>query len=172
MEKGAICSLKQYESSEKCEKYHQISFQDLLSGRTFLVPSAATKEKTSEQYYKPFPKSGCVDQDGNAVPTKSPKRKPNGFLFLNLRKGGGNLQGALWEMVSALPGESTMLNFGEWPNEGKECTLSQILQENVPVKYSLSARACQGILNRAEKRGKMLPSMLRDALMEVVGSDG
>ena len=31
-------------------------------------------------------------------------------------------------------------------------------------KYSLSARACQGILNRADKRGKVLPDVLRQTL--------
>ena len=64
------------------------------------------------------------------------------------------------------------LNFGESPNGVRESTLSQILDLNAPDKYSLSQRACSGILRRAEKRGKVLPNMLKDALMEVVGSDG
>ena len=34
-----------------------------------------------------------------------------------------------------------------------------------PQRYSLSPRACQGILRRAQKRGKPLPPMLLDALM-------
>jgi hypothetical protein len=38
------------------------------------------------------------------------------------------------------------------------------LQDSAPEKYSLSARACAGILNRAKKRGKVLPEMLRQAL--------
>jgi len=64
------------------------------------------------------------------------------------------------------------LNFGEYPSDARESTLSQILDLNAPEKYSLSPRACAGILRRAEKRGKTLPDMLKDALMEVVGSDG
>ena len=64
------------------------------------------------------------------------------------------------------------LNTGEFPSEERESTLSQILDLNAPEKYSLSPKACAGILRRAEKRGKALPDMLRDALMEVVGSDG
>ena len=64
------------------------------------------------------------------------------------------------------------LNFGESPSDARGSTLSQILDLNAPDKYSLSAKACAGILRRAEKRGKTLPDMLRDALMEVVGSDG
>ena len=50
----------------------------------------------------------------------------------------------------------------------QESTLSQILVRNAPEKYNLSAKACAGILRRAEKRGKELPTMLREALEEVV----
>lgn len=64
------------------------------------------------------------------------------------------------------------LNTGEFPSVEKESTLSQILQLNAPEKYSLSPRACAGILRRAEKRGKELPDMLRDALTEVISFSG
>jgi hypothetical protein len=37
----------------------------------------------------------------------------------------------------------------------------------VPGRYSLSARAAQGILRRAEKRGRTLPPHLLDALRAV-----
>ena len=135
---------------------HQISIQDLLCGRTSPEPSAVTKEQTS-------------------APSSRPSRtsaKKEGFLFLNLRRGDGILPEPLWEMAGALPGASMTLNFGESPSDGRGSTLSQILDLNAPEKYSLSQRACAGILRRTEKRGKTLPDMLRDALMEVVGSDG
>lgn len=61
-------------------------------------------------------------------------------------------------------GESWTANTSEWPKDGVACSLSQILEENVPPKYSLSPRACTGILRRAEKRGKALPTQLREAL--------
>ena len=64
------------------------------------------------------------------------------------------------------------LNTGESPNAVRESTLSQILQANAPEKYSLSPKACAGIIRRAEKRGKELPDMLKEALMEVVGLAG
>ncbi len=50
-----------------------------------------------------------------------------------------------------------------------EPSLSEILEppQNVPARYSLSARAAQGILRRAEKRGRELPNHLRTALMAV-----
>ena len=60
------------------------------------------------------------------------------------------------------------LNTGECPSEENVSTLSQILEANAHPKYCLSARACQGILNRAEKRKKPLPQMLKEALEETV----
>jgi hypothetical protein len=92
------------------------------------------------------------------------------FLYLNLKS--GNTQESSWEKATALPGGSTTLNFGESPNVAKESTLSSILQMDAPERYCLSRTACQGILRRAEKRGKELPGMLRDALLEVVGHEG
>jgi hypothetical protein len=57
-----------------------------------------------------------------------------------------------------------MHNTGECPNEEKESFLSQILEDTPQEKYYLSAKACQGILRRAEKRGKQLPQELKEAL--------
>lgn len=50
-----------------------------------------------------------------------------------------------------------------------EPSLTEILEppQNVPAKYSLSARAAQGILRRAQKRGRQLPQHLADALQAV-----
>lgn len=59
-----------------------------------------------------------------------------------------------------------MLNTGEFPSAARESTLSQILQVNAPDRYSLSGKAALGILRRAKKRGKDLPSMLLEALTE------
>jgi hypothetical protein len=44
--------------------------------------------------------------------------------------------------------------------------LSDVLEAShrVPERYSLSQKACAGILRRAEKRGKKLPPMLEAAL--------
>ena len=134
---------------------HQISIQDLLCGKTFLEPSVQTKEQTSRLYFKRY--AGSANQP---------------CLYLWLRKADGSIQEPLWETIGALPGASMMPNFGESPSEERESTLSQILDLNAPEKYCLSPRACAGILRRAEKRGKTLPDMLRDALMEVIGSDG
>ena len=56
------------------------------------------------------------------------------------------------------------LNCSEKPREPNPTKLSEILEENVDEKYNLSARACQGILTRAEKKGKDLPKALKYAL--------
>jgi len=64
-------------------------------------------------------------------------------------------------------GEFWTLNGSEWPKGGGACSLSQILETSVPAKFYLSRRACKGILRRAEKRGKVLPQELRDALEAV-----
>lgn len=61
-------------------------------------------------------------------------------------------------------GEHTMLNFGELPNAAVESRLSWILEDHPLPKYYLSRKSCQGILNRAKRRGKILPEPLRKAL--------
>ena len=61
-------------------------------------------------------------------------------------------------------GASSTLNTGESPNVAVESRLSQILEERPHTKYSLTPKACMGILKRAEKRGKDLPEALKAAL--------
>ena len=67
--------------------------------------------------------------------------------------------------------EFLTLNFGESPSVAVESTLSQILQVNAPEKYYLSAKACEGILRRAERRGKKLPDMLKTALEQMIAKE-
>ena len=53
---------------------------------------------------------------------------------------------------------------------GDVCSLSDVLEtQPLPQRYCLSAKACSGILKRAERRGKKLPQMLRDALEQAAG---
>ena len=65
-----------------------------------------------------------------------------------------------------------MHNTSESLKDADVSSLSEVLEMNAPEKYSLSAKACRGILRRAEKRGKVLPPMLQEALTEVVRSSG
>ena len=64
-------------------------------------------------------------------------------------------------------GEFMTANGSAWRNGGSACSLSQILEANAPPKYSLSPKACAGILRRAAKRGKALPPQLLRALEAV-----
>jgi hypothetical protein len=110
-------------------------------------PCPQTKAKTSDASSKRQPKSS--------------KKMPQ---FLDLTTVNGHTPAASWEMGGALLGEYTMHSFGESPKEENASLLSQILVDDPLPKYSLSAKACQGILNRAEKRGKKLPEILKKAL--------
>ena len=70
-----------------------------------------------------------------------------------------------WEDDGALRGECSTRNTGESPNVAVESRLSQILEATPHGKYCLSAKACQGILRRAERRGKALPEILKEVLL-------
>ena len=105
--------------------------------------------------------------------TQSSKRsaasKRQTYLYLDRREGHGLLPGLLWEKDSLLLGEYWTLNFGVSPREEIASSLSQILEDTVPVKYYLSPTACGGIIRRSEKRGKVLPAILKQALLMQAG---
>ena len=127
----------------------QMTLCDLDSsfGKTSLEHFHQQKEKISKQFLR-----------------KPQELLTTTYLYLDLREGYGNLLGAFWEVNSPLLGEFSMLNTGVSPNDAKESFLSQILEDDVPPKYYLSPKACQGILRRAAARGKALPEALRVAL--------
>lgn len=131
----------------------QVTWSDLglWSGKTCPEHSAATKGETLRQSSKRS--------------SASQSRKPP---ILKCLKKDGQLGGATtmkWEDDGAWLGECMMRNTGESPNAAVESRLSQILEATPPVKYSLSAKACQGILRRAERRGKDLPPVLKAVLL-------
>ena len=64
-----------------------------------------------------------------------------------------------------IPHQEWYLNCSEKPFRPIPSKLSEILEQNPDPKYNLSPRACLGILRRAEKRGKELPQMLKEALI-------
>ena len=121
--------------------------QESQSGKTSQEPSAQMVEKTSDAYLKNWQES-----------------KTQKFQYLNLKSG---CQVELSNFLVAVShGEPTMLQCGESPNAAVESHLSWILETNPNPKYNLSPKACQGILRRAEKRGKVLPTILKDALIK------
>lgn len=127
--------------------------QNSLFGKTCPEPSPATKERTS----------GASSKRSS----KSSSREP---LCLRFQKVDGPTPTIIAVTDGALRTELLTLNTGESPSAAVESTLSSILQDNVPEKYCLSARACEGILRRAERRGKDLPPMLREALEQVIAT--
>jgi hypothetical protein len=124
-----------------------------LFGKTYPEHSALTEEKISEPCWKSLP--AWNNQT---------------LQFLDLRVGGAD--GAKPEQSPETDGlwlgDSSTLNIGEFPNAERESLLSWILEDNVPQKYYLSARACQGILVRASRRGKPLPELLKQALLDMI----
>jgi hypothetical protein len=70
--------------------------------------------------------------------------------------------------MATLNGEFLIRNSLEYPNEGVESSLLEVLQTEVEARYSLSAKACKGILERATRKGKHLPPKLQEKLENVV----
>lgn len=138
----------------------QVSLCDLgiWSGKMSPEPSQATAEKTS--------------QPSSKKPSASQNRKSP--ILKCLKKvgtpGGGTTM--KWEDDGALRGECSTRNTGESPNVAVESRLSQILEATPHGKYCLTGKACQGILRRAERRGKALPPVLKAVLLTQSESGG
>lgn len=145
----------------------QVTWSDLgfSFGRTLSEHSAATEDETSTPCWKKLRVSQNQD-----------------FLYLDCRKSGnGQKQEPSTVMGGLSLGELTTLNAGEKPSEtavqemlsvwgphsvAEESRLSQILEANPLPKYNLTAKACLGILRRAERRGKDLPERLKAVLIQ------
>ena len=135
----------------------QVTLSDLgiCCGKMFQEPSPAElpKARTSVS-------SSKRSSELSAVP----------FMSLDLTPGHGNLLGeSYWELISPWLGGAWMLNTGVSPREEIASSLSQILEDTVPVKYYLSPTTCGGIIRRSEKRGKVLPAILKQALLMQAG---
>lgn len=151
----------------------QVTWSDLgfSFGRTLSEHSAAIEEKTSQPCWKKLRVSQNQD-----------------FLYLDCRTSrNGQKQEPLTVMGGLSLGELTTLRTGEKPSEtavqemlsvwgphsvAEESRLSQILEVNPLPKYNLTAKACQGILRRAERRGKDLPERLKAVLLMQSASGG
>ena len=123
-----------------------------LFGKTYPEPFPATAERTSERSWKNLPAL-----DNQTLP------------FLDLRGGADGAKPEQSPETDGLwRGDSWTVNISEWPSAESVSLLSQTLEVNAPEKYFLSARACQGILTRASRRGKKLPDLLQTALLEMI----
>ena len=151
----------------------------IASGRMCQEPSPQTKEKTSKRSSRSSQGSGsrtlpmclCLRRENGPKPGVSTMNwgggpLPIGFTTLNIgecRSGGNGF--VFWPTSTGSPLRNCCLtlNIGETPRIPNPTKLSQILAE-ADEKYQLSAKACQGILNRAARRGKELPQELKAAL--------
>ena len=127
--------------------------QDTWSGRTFPEHSVAEAQK------------GQTLPQSSRKSSKSANRQPL-CMCVYPTEDGQNPGAITLKMVpGALLGEYTTHSFGESPREENASRLSQILEDSPRPKYSLSEKACMGILNRAARRGKELPAELKAALI-------
>ena len=139
---------------------------DLSFGKTSQELSQATAEKILEPSWKNFVESKKVV-----------------FQFLNLTTESGRIAEQSPATECLCVGDLWTLNTSEYLNAEKgsplswitgvttqrtyyyrESRLSEILQTDASEKYYLSVKACEGILRRADKRGKELPEVLKTAL--------
>lgn len=156
---------------------------DMPSMKTSPVPSAATGAGTSRRssrrssasssrarpIFHFLTRGGGATAEGSMEwePTDSPFPSLGGSMTLNTgasRKDGS--ASVCWLISPDLQrlGFCLTLNTSECPRTARPTKLSQILEVSPDSKYALSAKACQGILNRAERRGKELPPELKAAL--------
>ena len=124
-------------------EYIQLS----LFGKTFRERSAATKEKISG-------------------PSLKKSQRPK-FQCLTAENG----RGPEWLELAGLTslGDKWTPNAGESPSVEREFSLWRIFEADAPPKYSLSPKACLGILNRAQRRNKELPPVLEAILKYQAG---
>lgn len=144
----------------------QLELEDLCCG------------KMSQEHYQ-VPQKECQRVQISKLSLRnvleSHKRMP--LLCLSLKQG-GLMQEFYWEEISPSHGELQTYNIMDAPKGGKElhfCAISMdwkppksclnnILQDSVDEKYYLSAKACKGVLNRANKHNDKLPEQLINAL--------
>lgn len=80
---------------------------------------------------------------------------------------GGRTLVVCLDPTAASPGACSTLNISVSPNAASACFLWQVVEmTSIPQKYFLSAQACSGILVRAARRGKKLPTMLDRVLKQ------
>ena len=166
------------------ETVEQISMfdQDTWFGKTSPEHSVPTKEKTSELCWKKW--QGSAKRESLFLDLRRENgRQQESSLETDTVSHGESLMHNIGEYLNGDEGFAlpqilmgiqqpksclTKLNTSEAPNEEIVTHLSDILEINPDPKYNLSAKACQGILNRANKRGKVLPPILQEALEQMI----
>lgn len=150
-----------------------------VSGKTYLEPYPATTGKTSRPSSRSSQGSGsrtlpmclCLRRENGPKPGASTMNWGGGPLPIasmthSIGEFRSDADGFLSLPISTVSQRRRFyltLNCGEKPRIPNPTKLSEILAE-ADEKYQLSAKACQGILNRAARRGKELPPELKAAL--------
>lgn len=99
------------------------------------------------------------------VTLKPYSRKSDRPIFQCLLLEDGQKPEWLEAKSAALHGERLMLNFGASPSTARESSLSQVLESGEGTyRYSLTPKACAGILRRVKTKGKKLPELLESVL--------
>ena len=146
-----------------------------------LTVSAASSLSTLYDFALKLERAGCCGKMSLRHFQAMPERTSQD-LFLSSAAGTspcrmmvGGSQGSSLELpvISVYAGEYLTLNIPEFPNfqgrsrsEGSVSSLSDILiTGNIPLKYYLTVKCAEGILRRAERRGKPLPPVLKAALI-------
>ena len=167
---------------EGMENQTSLFHQDIWCGKMSLAHSPQTKEKTSELSWKKWQGSSkkvslFLDlRKVNGQPQESSSVTDGASHGESSMHSIGESHNEEGGFVSLLISTDTPLrkscleriNTTEAPSEEIISHLSDILETNPDPKYNLSAKACQGILTRAERRGKELPPMLKEALEQVI----
>ena len=149
------------------EMGYQMSFADLDSSFGKMSPEPIVREHQRAETSKP-----------SSQKSQGLQSQMRPMCLCLIKESGASQDASTMRWVDGqLLGDYTMHSFGEQPKRlMEECMigerrngvsvshLSQILVEDAPQKYYLSAKACIGILNRANKRGKDLPKVLKEAL--------
>lgn len=154
---------------------------DTASGKMSQVPSPATTEKTfkpssrslSGSQSRTLPMCLCLTTEDGPTPGSFTKNWGGGQWpgGLTMRSTGASRkegkESVYWLTSTGLQQARfcLILNCGEQPRMENRSHLIDILEPTADPKYRLSPKACQGILRRAERRGKELPPLLKVALI-------
>ena len=163
-------------------KGEQLTLQDLdtLSMKTYREQPQATVARTSAASSKRSQKSSkpmfiSLDMRGNGPTEEASSWTTEALLGLSRMPNIGAYRNAENESVSYATstdlqhqGFCLTLNLSERPRMANPTLLSEVLEEEADAKYELSPKACAGILNRSNRRGKQLPGILREALEQQI----
>ena len=69
-------------------------------------------------------------------------------------------------------GECWMRSFSVWPKDASVCSLLEVLEPCVARKYFLSAKACRGIISRADKKRQALTEEAQERVGEADHDSG